>query len=310
MIYRKNPIGVATPLDVRGLGVAGSGILGESGKTRGTDATKDGGDPREEGETDATRDGGGPRAGGNTPGSAGILAGDKPQSHANQWRSRGYIPHFDKANVVQSITFRLHDSVPESVVQQRKAELDWREGLPDSDPRAVELRKFIDKYEDAGHGACWLRDPIIATVVEGALLHFDQERYRLVAWCVMPNHVHALVVTLTGHPLDKVIHSWKSFTASEANRVLGRSGRFWFREYHDRFIRDLDHFGKAVEYIETNPVTAGLVAGVQEWRFGSAARREGKLTPPGMVAVPGGTATILGVLASLPTTNHRRRSDC
>ncbi len=323
MSYRKNPIKAATPMDVRGLGPAGSGIVRQGGETSGGNATRDG-VLKTDGKTGeaATKDGGGPRADDNTPGNAGIPAGDKPNPDPTLWRSRGYLPHFDKADVVQSITFRLHDSVPEAVVHQRKAELDWLEQLPESDPRAVDLREFIDKYEDAGHGACWLRNPIIAAIVEGALLHFDQERYRLIAWCVMPNHVHALVVILAGHPLDKVVHSWKSFTASEANRSLGRAGRFWFREYHDRFIRDLNHLRKAIDYIETNPVTAGLVAQVEDWRFGSAAKGRGWWTPPefatllgeppppGMVAVPGRAATLLGTPASLPATDHGSKGNC
>ena len=202
------------------------------------------------------------------PGSAGIPAGEKLRSI--HWRSRGYLPHFEKAEIVQSITFRLHDSVPEAVVLNRKTELDWLAGLPNPDPRAVDLRRFIAKYEDSGHGACWLREPRIAEIVEGALLHFDQERYRLLAWCVMPNHVHTLIATVTGHPLDKVVHGWKSFTASKANEELRRSGTFWFREYHDRFIRDQNHLHKVVAYIEGNPVAAGLVAQPEDWRFGSA----------------------------------------
>ncbi len=106
-----------------------------------------------------------------------------------------------------------------------------------------------------GHGACWLGDPRIARLVEEALLHFDGKRYRLIAWCVMPNHVHALVETREEWPLAGIVHSWKSFTAHRANRILKRSGDFWLREYFDRFIRDDRHFENAVGYIEINPKT-------------------------------------------------------
>ena len=149
-------------------------------------------------------------------------------------------------------------------------DLAWTEGLPASDPREILLRKLIAKYEDAGHGACWLRDPRIAALVERALLHFDGQRYRLIAWCVMPNHVHALVETREEWPLASVVHSWKSFTAHRANLILKRSGDFWLREYFDRFIRDDRHFASAVRYIENNPVKAGLVARAEDWRWSSA----------------------------------------
>jgi len=138
------------------------------------------------------------------------------------------------------------------------------------DKRQTERERRIAACLDAGHGACWLKAPRIAALVENALLHFDGQRYRLLAWCVMPNHVHALVETKEGFPLPEIVHSWKSFTANEANKILRRTGDFWQREYHDRFIRDDDHYRNAVVYIENNPVKAGLVKTAQAWRYSSA----------------------------------------
>jgi REP element-mobilizing transposase RayT len=189
------------------------------------------------------------------------------------WHSRGYIPHFDNPGLVQSITFRLADAVPESLVKQWKTELAWAQNLPATDPRQVALRKRIEKYEDAGHGACWLRDDSVAEFVERALLHFDGERYRMIAWCIMPNHVHAIIETRDGWALPGVVHSWKSFTSHEANKLLDRSGRLGFREYHDRYIRDEEHLANVVEYVENNPVSAGLVRVKEDWKWSSAARR-------------------------------------
>ena len=110
--------------------------------------------------------------------------------------------------------------------------------------------------------------------MEDALLHFDDQRYRLIAWCVMPNHVHVLIETWKRWPLASVLHSWKSYTAHAANQILGRSGDFWFREYFDRFIREDRHFANAVKYIEENPVMAGLARRPEEWRWSSAWRRK------------------------------------
>jgi putative DNA methylase len=196
-----------------------------------------------------------------------IRADENPPPKA--WRSRGYLPHIDKPGSLQAITFRLHDSVPEAVAEKWKMELESLAG----ERRDAELRKRMAKYEDAGHGACWLRQPDIAELVENALLRFDNERYRMIAWCVMPNHVHALIETFAGRPMDRVVHTWKSFTASKANKLLGRTGPFWLREYYDRFIRDRDHLAKAIEYIHRKPVSAGLVKEPGRWRFGSAARK-------------------------------------
>jgi len=202
-----------------------------------------------------------------------LVGRQRCQGQPPGWRSRGYIPHFEDALLVQSLAFRLHDAIPTAKVQAWKDELAWIEGLPASDPREILLRKLIAKYEDAGHGACWLRNPRIAALIEEALLHFDGQRYRLIAWCVMPNHVHVLIETREEWPLGSILHSWKSFTAQRANALLRRSGDFWEREYFDRFIRDDRHFTNAVGYIEMNPVKAGLVAKAEEWRWSSAWRR-------------------------------------
>ncbi|HZY42050.1 MAG TPA: transposase, partial [Anaerolineae bacterium] len=70
-----------------------------------------------------------------------------------------------------------------------------------------------------------------------------------------------------------VLHSWKSFTAQQANRLLNRTGEFWAREYYDRFIRDERHFAQTVTYIEQNPVKAGLVESAEAWPFSSATWR-------------------------------------
>jgi REP element-mobilizing transposase RayT len=178
-------------------------------------------------------------------------------SDCTAWRSRGYIPHFDRPGMVQSVTFRLVDAVPEKLISQWKFELKWNLELSASNSCNVVLRKRIDKYEDVGYGNCWLGDMRIATIVEQTMLFHDNERYRMIAWCIMPNHVHAIIEIMEGWFLDDILHSWKSYSAHEANRILLRNGRFWFPEYFDRFIRNPEHLAYAIEYVENNPVKLG-----------------------------------------------------
>ncbi|MET4702463.1 putative transposase [Constrictibacter sp. MBR-5] len=173
------------------------------------------------------------------------------------WHSRGYLPHLDSPGLVQAITFRLADS------------------LPFLTPRPTLMsdaahRRAVETVLDTGQGGCALRAPAAARTVEDALLHFDGVRCRLLAWAVMPNHVHVLIETLPGHPVPALVHSWKSFTA---HRIRPGGGRFWQPDYWDRFIRDDGHLAAAVRYIEANPVAAGLCAAPADWPFGSARRR-------------------------------------
>ena len=199
------------------------------------------------------------------------LHADRSRPHKS-WRSRGYLPHLDQPEIIQAVTFRLADSIPADVIAAWKSELALTGAEEASDPRCVELRERIERYTEEGHGACWLRDGRVADEVEKALLHFDGVRYRLLAWVIMPNHVHALVETMPGFPLDGVIQSWKSFTAKQVNKILDRSGQFWMPDYFDRYIRNEKHLVTVVDYIEQNPVKAGLVDSASEWRWSSAAR--------------------------------------
>lgn len=132
----------------------------------------------------------------------------------------------------------------------------------------------VERYLDAGYGACYLKDRRVAAVVRNALFYFDGLRYGLAAWCVMPNHVHVVVQPFSGRgtagethmprsDLPNILHSWKSFTSKEANKLLHRSGDFWQAEYYDHLIRSEADFRHAVRYVLNNPVKAGL----RHWKW-------------------------------------------
>ena len=133
------------------------------------------------------------------------------------WYSRDYLPHFDRPGLVQGITFRLADSMPAEVIAGWRNELAH---LAEGEQKAEFQRRIAD-YLDAGHGECLLRDERIARIVEDALLHFDGERYRLIAWVVMPNHVHSLAEMRDGWPSRMSCNLGK---ASPRTRRTGCSG--------------------------------------------------------------------------------------
>jgi len=98
----------------------------------------------------------------------------------------------------------------------------------------------------------------VAEMVRDALLHFQGDRYDLAAWCIMPNHVHVIVRPMRGYTLSEVLHTWKSFTAQRANRVLHREGKFWQSESYDHVIRNEQDLRNQVRYVLENPKKAGL----------------------------------------------------
>ncbi|MGB8030915.1 MAG: transposase [Terracidiphilus sp.] len=144
--------------------------------------------------------------------------------------------------------------------------------------------KEIEEYFDRGIGACFLRYPQLGDMVANALQFWDGKRYRLIAWCVMPNHVHVIFRSLPGQELAKIIRSWKLFTARKANRILGRSGAFWQREYYDRLIRKDGELDRAIQYVLSNPERAGLTGWKWLWCAGMDTRTTAGLETGGTVA--------------------------
>ncbi len=186
---------------------------------------------------------------------------------------RGYLPHWDFKDSVQAITFRLADSLPASVINGWRREL--MEELTHPEPAIVgnaksNLHRRIARYEDAGHGGCFLKDPEYAGIVQDALLKGHGNDYKLIEWCIMPNHVHALIRMTGDMSLGSIVKRWKAATAVQINRLMESSGSIWMRDYHDRFIRDQKHFHDARIYIRNNPVKAGLCKSPEEWKCSSA----------------------------------------
>jgi REP element-mobilizing transposase RayT len=182
------------------------------------------------------------------------------------WHSRGYLPHFDGGEIFQFVTFRLADAVPARMIGKWKYELNHQA----ESERKSEMRKKIEAFLDRGYGSCYLKQERIANIVRLKILEFHQKHYDLIAWVIMPNHVHMLFKALPGRELEKILKNIKGSTAREANKILFRKGRFWQKEYFDRYIRDAGHYHSVVAYIENNPVKAGLCRSKEAWWYSSA----------------------------------------
>ncbi len=201
-------------------------------------------------------------------------------------RQRGRLPHWEKETGLYFVTFHLADSLPKLVLEKistryRVLEAAGRTGanlLPAQKALVAEFSvKKIEEYFDRGIGACFLRDPQIGELAADALRLWHGKRYRLIAWCVMPNHLHVIFRLFPGEELAAVVRSWKSYTARKANRILGRDGAFWQREYYDRLIREEGELDRAIEYVLSNPERAGLVAWRWVWCAGVDARTTARL---------------------------------
>ncbi len=179
-----------------------------------------------------------------------------------EWH-RGKLPHRNKESLLQFITFRLADSLPKEVLAELEEKV---RRLPEKQSQ-IELRILRERYLNKGLGSCALQHPEMAKVMMEALQYHDDVKYDLLAWSIMPNHVHVLIKT--NDKLPKIIQSWKSFTGKWALKnnekyslgIAPNADKFWMPEYWDRFIRDEAHYNNTVRYVLNNPASAGLSFG-------------------------------------------------
>jgi REP element-mobilizing transposase RayT len=170
------------------------------------------------------------------------------------------LPHWQQEESTIFLTWRLADSLPTPVItkilDQKKA---WEENHPkpwDEETLLEFNRIFTSRFEtllDDCHGSCCLRNPSISKIVGDALLHFNELRYFLDSFVVMPNHVHVLFRIAPSFKLEDIMHSWRSFTANQINKTLNRTGTLWQAEYWDRIIRSHKHLEHSRNYIQQNP---------------------------------------------------------
>jgi REP element-mobilizing transposase RayT len=193
---------------------------------------------------------------------------------------RRNLPHIQPTDATLFVTFRLTGSLPQHVLvriaEERRAiqqKLDAGQlSTARSGSAALARRHFamLERCLDrATDGPTWLFRPKVAYLVCDALHYRDGRQYRLDAFSIMPNHVHALFAPLSknGIPisLSSIMHSLKRNSAKHANEVLQRSGSFWEHETFDRYVRDHAEWKRTVTYVLNNPVKAGLVKTWQEW---------------------------------------------
>jgi REP element-mobilizing transposase RayT len=223
-----------------------------------------------------------------------LRADGVPAETPNQLRSgihnRGYLPHVKREGASYFVTFRLADSLPKEVLlrflgekaerlralEMRKAngptKAQARQTQDTTEEIERDYRRKVERYLDQGAGACHLRRSDIAEMISGALRHFHSKQYLLDDWVIMPNHVHLILWPMPNFTLSEILKSRKQFTATQANRILGRTGVFWQAESFDHWIRDDAEKSRIRRYIRGNPVKAGLCAQPEDWRWGGAWR--------------------------------------
>ena len=206
------------------------------------------------------------------------------------------LPHWDLHGATYFVTCCLAGSIPALGRLPIKADAatstaDRRVGNHHGKPSSSTGFASRERLLDAAVGVRWLEDRRVAAEVQRAMFYFAGTRYDVLAYVVMPNHVHWVFRPLptwrercSSRPAREIImHSFCRQTARVCNHMLGRTGRFWQHESYDRVVRGENELQRIINYIEYNPVKAALCEQPDQWEF-SSAWRGGNVPPPGATA--------------------------
>jgi putative transposase len=200
------------------------------------------------------------------------------------------LPHWDVPDAAYFVTTCLEGSIPaqglldiarfrRDLGGQRRPEKTSEETWKANCWKKCFAR--MDEWLDRQPPNKALERPELAIVVVNSMRYFAEERYDLLAYVVMPSHIHWVfqprrewIGTFVDYdnrtPRERITYSLNRFTAGKCNKLLNRTGPFWQHESFDHWVRDLDELDRIMRYIEENPVKAGLVAAAEPWPYSSA----------------------------------------
>jgi REP element-mobilizing transposase RayT len=165
------------------------------------------------------------------------------------------LPHWQPEDAAVFVTWRLDGSEP-----HQPAVIGLAPGKAFAE---------FDRWLATAAGPTWLSDSRVARCVIETLRYGQHSLglYELLAWVIMPNHVHVLIEPKA--QLPRIMLSIKNYSAKRANQILGRKGPFWREEFWDHWARSRDERTRIIDYIELNPVTAGFVNRPEDWPWSS-----------------------------------------
>jgi len=201
---------------------------------------------------------------------------------------RRHLPHYQPEHATYFITFRLAESLPAEVISRLKKEQEAEEKLllqrskkTEQRVRLYEIRKrYFGKFDHlldhSNSGPHWLNNSAVAEMAAEAIHYRDGKVYNLLAFCIMPNHVHMVFSVgqrdSSPYIVTKILENLKWYTALKANQLLKRKGQFWQHESYDHVVRKDGELERIIRYVLYNPVKTGLVARWSQWKWSYVSR--------------------------------------
>ncbi|MDO9578731.1 MAG: transposase [Candidatus Cloacimonadales bacterium] len=191
------------------------------------------------------------------------------------------LPHYQPENGVFFITTCLANSLPPKKlkeIKEKKNDFEQMLKQVSKSQKIIVLQEFhnryfkdFDDFLDSQRNNCWLSQADLRNIIIENLFYWNNLKYYLFAFCIMPNHVHIILKpklksSCSYESLSDIMFSMKSYTANECNKILDRNGSFWLHESYDHYIRNADEFDYYVDYVQQNPVKAGLIKKWSDWK--------------------------------------------
>jgi hypothetical protein len=203
---------------------------------------------------------------------------------------------------VHLLTIRVAGSLRNAQLEELRV---WREEqleLTPTDPalarrfkKRIQQRFFTeyDRLLDQNREVETLLDRHLAALVRRELYE-RQTEYRLLAYAIMPNHVHVVLETQAAAPGDAAtaaaggvqipermderpdvcsplvdyLRGLKDSTRCAAAEMQGcKAPLQWHGDSFDYWVRSTRELSAIVEYLANNPVSAGLVRSAEQWFF-------------------------------------------
>lgn len=185
---------------------------------------------------------------------------------------RRNLPHLYYNDGTYFITYRLFGSMPKGILSELNKLYNPEVKTDLSKLELLKLENILNKYEEllntSSYLPKYLSDERIAKICQRTIRYYDENQYKLICYCIMPNHVHLIFKLIPNNKgIAKIMQSIKRTSANESNKVLGREGIFWQGESFDRLIRDDTELYFTINYVIENPVKAGLIDNWEKWRY-------------------------------------------
>jgi len=199
---------------------------------------------------------------------------------------RRNLPHIIPDDAQFFVTFTLNGALSYDVIERLQNEKEERikkaikTGERKYDIEKIYFGKYDDLLANPSNGVKFIENEHVAKIVADKIHEFDNLKYELICFCIMPNHVHLLIDTMNYTPeklnnkgstkeyyLTDVLRLIKGNTSNRCNKILNREGRFWQNENYDHFIRDRNELSRIISYILHNPVKANLCSEIKDWKW-------------------------------------------